>query len=348
MRWHYRRKKGTSNGWLIDERVYFKGLQFRRRDTFYGTKAEVEARCLEIRKALTASAEQQEPTLRNRPRNFGWILDIYREWRLERGGVDEVRYRILVRDLGEVRLDAIADHMEEYLRVLKTDVSSKTGKVLSNGSMNRLLTMANAAFNHAVNVELIKKNPLGKRRFRMLPETPRDNTLTEFQRAQLLEIIAKRAPHLLPITRYAFQVPCRKGELINMRREDLDLEHGIIRLRSGTTKNRMGCDKPIPPDMVGYFRSIPPESDYLFYREDQGRYYGLGDFKRAWLNCLKELGIKNVFHFHDTRRIAATDMLNRGTPERIVMSVGGWKTSAMLSTYYARGTALHLVKFKES
>jgi hypothetical protein len=44
--------------------------------------------------------------------------------------------------------------------------------------------------------------------------------------------------------------------------------------------------------------------------------------------------------------ISATNMVDNGTPEQVVMSVAGWKTN-MLRTYYSRGDkkALGLVRF---
>jgi integrase len=71
----------------------------------------------------------------------------------------------------------------------------------------------------------------------------------------------------------------------------------------------------------------------------------LGDFKTAWKRCLRLAGIRD-FHFHDTRHISASNLLDNGTPEQVVMQVAGWKTN-MLRTYYHRSgkKALDLVRF---
>ena len=57
-------------------------------------------------------------------------------------------------------------------------------------------------------------------------------------------------------------------------------------------------------------------------------------FKKAWAKCLRLAGISD-FRFHDTRHISATNLVDNGTPERVVMAVAGWRTN-MLSTYYHR------------
>jgi integrase len=71
----------------------------------------------------------------------------------------------------------------------------------------------------------------------------------------------------------------------------------------------------------------------------------LGDFKRAWNRCKRLAGISGL-KFHDTRHISATELINNGTPEQVVMQVAGWKTN-MLKNYYHRNPqkALELVRF---
>ena len=94
--------------------------------------------------------------------------------------------------------------------------------------------------------------------------------------------------------------------------------------------------------MAEYFENIPQECPYLFYRPETGKdgvvkYHPLGDFKKAWSNVLHAAGITD-FHFHDGRHISATDMVNAGTPERVVSDIAGWSAgSQMLSRYYHRG-----------
>jgi integrase len=188
--------------------------------------------------------------------------------------------------------------------------------------------------------------------FTVYPEVPRDRSLTETEKLNLLNTIREKRPHLYWIVNFALQVPCRRSELVNMRRDDLDIIHRVIRVRSGTTKNDLGSWKPIPPDMVDYFASIPPTIDYLFHwpepqprknrskQASQRRAHGqpLGNINKSWKWCLKQAGISD-FRFHDTRHMAATDLVNSGVPERVVSAVAGWKTN-MLSTYYHRDGVL--------
>jgi integrase len=55
------------------------------------------------------------------------------------------------------------------------------------------------------------------------------------------------------------------------------------------------------------------------------------------------------FRFHDLRHIAATAMVNSGTPTEVINQIAGWSTD-MLRNYYHRDTAraLELVKWPKA
>jgi integrase len=330
------------NEWFLDVRYKKNGKQFRQRETFAGTKQAAEERYLDLKKGLRNEAGSFRA---DAPTKFKDLLDLYKKRRLSLGSLDETRFIPLMRDLGETTLDAFPDTFERYLKVMKGMPAKTTGKPLSNGTHNRYLTMVKTCFKLALDLGVLEKNPMNKARFPMLKEVARDKSLSQIEVQRLLNTIATEAPHLEQMVRFALQVPCRRSELVNMRQEDLDLIHNAIRVRNGTTKSDRGCWKPIPPEMAPYFRSIPGECPWLFYRVDKGAYCHLGDFKKAWNRCLKLAGITD-FRFHDTRHISATNLVDNGTPEQVVMSVAGWKTN-MLRTYYSRGDkkALGLVRF---
>jgi integrase len=78
---------------------------------------------------------------------------------------------------------------------------------------------------------------------------------------------------------------------------------------------------------------------------DNAHFAGLGCFQNAWDTVRREAGLPDI-HFHDTRHVSATNLIDNGTPEQVVMTIAGWKTN-MLRTYYHRDPkkALGLVCF---
>jgi integrase len=340
--------KNTGRGrWQVVARVWTpSGKILTRQRSITGTKSEAQALeaklKAELREGPTAGSLTRQDTLST----FGDVLSIYREKRDKTAPADVSRCEQLQRDLGGVPLGEFAARFESYIKIMRATPTKKTGKPPANATINRILEIVRAAFNLALALELVEANPISKARFPKLKETPRDVILSEIDRQRLINTVDKEAAHLSAIVRFALLVPCRKSELVNMRRDDLDLFNGSIRVRNGTTKNDQGTWKPIPPEMLDYFRGIPAGCDYLFYRQDaNGGFHPLGDFKRSWKRCLKLAGVQG-FRFHDTRHMSATALIDNGTPERVVMQVAGWKTD-MLRNYYHRDgkRSLELVRF---
>jgi len=331
-------KKGQ-NLYHIDAHVLRNGQEYRKREMFNGTRAKAEDRYLQLKNELRDGV-QTESSL-TVAKTFGDVLRFY----IDRNDVGRSMsyFNSLLADLGEVSISLLHERFDKYLQLLKKSNVQRTGKPITNATTNRYLAWSKAALNFAVKHELIKDNPLC--RFDKLKEIPRDVILTDIDKRHLLNVIDKEAPHLSAIVRFALQVPCRKSELVNMKIDDLDLFNNVIRVHNGKTKNGAGIWKPIPPDMQSYFRTIPAESQYLFYRQEKDGYHGLGDFKNAWLRCLRIAGI-NDFRFHDTRHCSASALIDNGTPEQVVMSIAGWKTN-MLRVYYNREPkkTLELVRF---
>lgn len=330
------------NRFFLNVRVRRPGGEDRIRETFEGTKAAAEERYIQIRKQI-----KEGQALRCRFETFGDLLRFYETRRGALPAKEKSLAAGLVRDLGNVSLPAFPGRLEDYLAHARRYPSSKTGRPLANGTINRILSLIRAAFNMAVSLEMMDRNPITKARFPKLKEIPRDATLSPDAVRTLLATMEQHAPHLLPVTRFALAVPCRRSELINMRREDLDLFNNAIRVRNGTTKNDAGIWKPIPPgDLLQYFRTLPAACPYLFFRKVGETFQSIGDFKRAWKTCLRLAGIGD-YHFHDTRAQAATDLIDNGTPERVVMQIAGWKTDMLGRRYYNRDgkKALGLAKF---
>jgi integrase len=335
--------KEGPNKWLLDVRVKKDGQEIRKRETFSGTKNQAEERFLDLKREIKGQGASSPSSASIE--TLGDALRVYAERKIVIPDKEKGRFERLQAELGPVPIRDLSGKLENYLKLARQFPSPKTKRLLSNGSINKLLILIKAALNLAVRMEYLDRNPITNARFPRLKEVPRDKVLGEQEIGRLFDFIKSKAPHLEAIVRFAIQVPCRKSELIHMRREDLDLIHNAIRVRNGTTKNDEGCWKPVPPDMVAYFRAIPPICPWLFYRVEKGQFLPLGDFKKAWAKCKQLAGIKD-FRFHDTRHISATNLLDNGTPEQVVMSVAGWKTN-MLKTYYHRSgkKSLALVNF---
>ena len=323
----------SPGAWRLDVNLKKNGKQYRKRETFNGSKGAANARYFEVKKELKAHAETDTSSLTlSEIVDFGQALEWY--FKVKKDNlISPYVFSRMKADLGKVPLKEIGRRFKEYWLCLRRTRSKHTGELLSASTVNHYTVMAKAALNMCMRDGLIEGNPL--KHIEILKTVPRDIFLSELDRQRLLNVVDREAPHLSAIVRFAFAVPCRKAELVSLRREDLDLINNAIRVRHENAKGDNGSWKPIPPGwMTEYFQSLPADCEYLFYRRDrQGNCRTLGNFKRSWGRCLRIAGIPD-FHFHDTRHIAASDLLNAGNPEQLVCQIAGWKSGNMIRQYY--------------
>jgi integrase len=306
---------------LISARV--DGEIVKKQVTIHGNKTDADERYLALIREI-----------KNIPGSslkvFSEALELYRVKRNKHSGPDLSRLTMLKRDLGGIPLKDFADRFEQYLNLLRVSPCKKTGKPLSHAGINRLVEMVRAAFNLLLMLTHIERNPITKARFPKFEEKPRDRYLSEQERLRLLNVIEADFPYLLPLIRYSLLVPCRKSELIGLAKENYNAFTNTIYVPD--SKAGIPIHKPVPDELKEYFRSLPVDCPYLFYRQDKdGKYHPIGDFKKAWKSIKKKAGISN-FRFHDTRHISASDLYSNGNTERSIMDIAGWKTP-MLSTY---------------
>jgi integrase len=189
--------------------------------------------------------------------------------------------------------------------------------------------MVKAVANHLVDLELIPKNPITSARFPTSKVKAREAFLSPEERDRLLAVIRKERPFLEPIVKFLIQIPCRAfSELVGAKREQL--RGNLIYIPK--SKNGDPLHKPIPPNMVDYFNSIPKDCPYLFYRKVGDTYLPLSNLAEVWKTVRKKAGLPNL-RIHDLRHVAVTDLVKKGVPLPILKKIAGWR-SDMTATYF--------------
>jgi integrase len=217
----------------------------------------------------------------------------------------------------------------------------------SNASINRGLEVLSAAYRLALKDGRLSHTP----RIESLPE---HNTCTGFFEADQFDALVGHLPeYLQDLARFAYYTGWRKGDLVKLRWDTVDLEGGVIRLRSGDTKTGKGrvlaLDTTLHAlierryqDRLTGTADAPVVSDFVFDRSGRP----VGDIRKAWATACLAAGIQPETKMragrevvvpgrkvHDFRRTAARDMIRSGTPETVVMAVTGHTTRAMLDRY---------------
>ena len=340
----------------LDVAVKVNGKQFRKRLTFKGTKSRAAAKYYAIAAELRANAGVANDWAQ---RTFSDLLKYYWMKTGRTGKQNDNLKKILLSELGDIPLKPsqgeafgnFVSYLEIYYNTLRFEINPYSGENYTPSTVNRYIGVVKSCFNFLVKLGVIEKSPINPARFPKLKENVRDEVfLSVDDETRLLSAVQKKAPHLFPIISFALQVPARLSELVNLRRSEVDIINNLIRIPGDRMKNGRPNVKPIPPNLIEYFRNLPPRTEWAFYRyvKVSDSFSNLGNFTRAW-ESVKEAADLNWLRFHDLRHISATKLINRGTPERVVMQIAGWRTN-MLATYYGKNdeNINQLTKFSDS
>ena len=241
-------------------------------------------------------------------------------------------FRTLKEDMGHFSIEDTNGVFHDFMAFLGSKATS-LGKPYSNGTKNRYISYTKAILNYAVECDKIVQNPIKMSKF---TEIPREVECSNEDIERLLEVCLEHAPHIFPIVQYASIIPSRISLLVNMK---VNWIHGnSIKVPAQFTKHGKSDDtKPIPPQMLEYFQTLPEDTEYVFYRRlKKRRCISVGDFKKSWYKCVKLANLEGL-RFHDLRHTSASVLLDMGISERRVMSIGNWRSN-MFDTYYNRNS----------
>lgn len=216
----------------------------------------------------------------------------------------------------------VADKVSEYIDKRQTEGAT-------NGTINRELSALRRMFT----LGRKKRMVAGDFDLDMLEE----NNIRSgfFEHEEFLALRGAIADHArLPIT-IAYYTGMRLGEIFNLKWDQINLTEGKILLSPLQTKNKT-------PRTV-YLRGELYQA-FMMAKEIRDRKYPgclwvchlngsrIKSIRRAWKTGLKRVGLEGRL-FHDFRRTGARNMIRAGIPEKVAMSVGGWKTRSVFDRY---------------
>ena len=200
-------------------------------------------------------------------------------------------------------------------------------------TINRLVATLKHMFSKAVEWDMVEEQTLKRiRKAKLLEENNR--RLRYLSKEECHTLIKSCANHLRPIVITALHTGMRKGEVLNLKREDnLDLKHGaygFILLKN--TKNGERREIPINKTLRETLDGLIPRLDvpYVFYDPATGKPYK--DIKRSFNSACRRAGIKD-FHFHDLRHTFASHLVMEGQDITTIKELLGHKTLAMTMRY---------------
>jgi|TARA_B100002003_G_C14056809_1_gene508876 integrase len=210
-------------------------------------------------------------------------------------------------------------------------------------TVNRLLATLKHMFTKALEWEMVTEETAQKiRRVRLLRE---DNKRLKFLTVEECQrLIGCCTPHLKPIVVVALQTGMRKGEILNLMWEQVDLRHGLILLDT-TTKNGERREIPINKTLREMFNKMPHSIESIFVFTDLKTGEPYKEVKKGFKTALKKAGINN-FRFHDLRHTFASHLVMAGIDLVTVKELLGHKSLSM-TLRYAHLAPEHKVKALE-
>lgn len=337
----YQRKDGR---WTAATYVLRPDGGRQRRQVYGSTRAEVASRLRDLitltergipaAGAATTVAEYSAHWLEHvakrslRPStvsNYSWMLRKY-----------------VIPAVGSRRLDRLTP---AHVRKLHADVAAA-------GVSARTQQLAHAVLrsmlSEAVREELVGRNVAS------LVKSPRPEKreVTPWSIEELdLFRIAAAGHRLETLFLLAYSLGLRRGELLGLRWEDLDLDGRMLHVRQTLQRLGAGTGRVLGPPKTGRSRrSIPLPASVatallelrparigdsgLVFTTAAGTPLEPSNLRRDFDSLIERAGVRRI-RFHDLRHTCASLLFAQGVPPRVVMDVLGHSTLAVTTDIYA-------------
>ena len=203
----------------------------------------------------------------------------------------------------------------------------------ANGTINRELSALRRMFTIAEHTTPPKVATVPY--FPRLKEArPRDGF---FEHSDYLLIQEHLPDYLKGIATFAYKTGCRKSEILSLRWANIDFHNGVIRLKSGETKNDepriIYMDKELTSTIQAQWnkrKEIGKLTPYVFPNKEGTD--KITNTSKAWNTACKKAGIGKKL-LHDFRRTTVRNLVRAGVPERVAMSISGHKTRSVFERY---------------
>ena len=202
--------------------------------------------------------------------------------------------------------------------------AGKRESEISFRSANMEISILYNFFSFCIEKNYIDKNSALK--IKRLNELSRLKTLSDSDIQKLISGATNKLTRDL-IT-FLIYTGCRKGEALNLKWDDVDLQNNVIAIKG--TKTKYDRYIPISKPLKLILGGIEKKDACLYVFNINGA--KLGNFKRSFHTACRNAGLKDL-RIHDLRHVFASKMVMNGTSLYITGELLGHRTTQMTKRY---------------
>jgi integrase len=187
-----------------------------------------------------------------------------------------------------------------------------------------------AIFNKAIDWGYLEKNPFKGIKLRI----PTNNPV--FINKQELDLIIEKEtnPTLKQIYLIAFYTGMRRGEIINLEWDDIDMNNKLIKVRNKdgfTTKSKKERIIPMNDLILDLLSNLTNSPGYIFLK--QGNRFNPTYVCRAFKKCVRLAKMNDDIHFHTLRHSFASALAQKGVNLYIIQKLLGHSNFSTTQRY---------------
>lgn len=246
---------------------------------------------------------------------------------------DIARGRYLKAAFGNIKAVQVTPLMVDNFRLEMVKTKSEhTKKPFSGTTVNKIITLGRRIYYLGMDAGLVKRNPFARRG--VFKEEGRGKYVSD---AEFKKLCEKLPDYLKPAVITAYFTGMRRGEILMLTWDRVDLFRGLIDLTPDDTKT--GEPRHIYFNTILELKNIFVEAakrksskqKFVFIRPD-GQPVHKRYTERAVKKACSDADIE-PYRFHDLRHTFNTNMIKAGVPQTVIMKLTGHKTNHMFTRY---------------
>ena len=303
-----------NNNWWID--YYFEGR--RKREKVGPSKRLAE---IVLKKRLVEIAEGKYLDIKRKPDiTFDEAVGKYIEW----AKVNKISWERDKLSLSHWQEEFKQKKLSEICKLDVERYKAKRKEVVAPRTVNEEIACLKRLFNRMVEWGLfIGENPTKGVKFLRQPPG-RIKFLSEEEKERLLNSCN---PWLKPIVLTALHTGMRRGEILNLKWNDIDFNRNVVIVRN--SKNGERREIPLSNRLREMLKSLPMNGECVFHSRAGNPYRSI---RTAFATAVKRAGLDD-FHFHDLRHVFATTLKTRGADLSDIKEYLGHKSLEMTNRY---------------